>query len=187
MQPGNWTRQVNPNPVELGESCGFTVRGPSFDHHKEEDWVFARFWNRTEMFFWSKPGPLAGYQDAFRPLPTRVLRSAHLGLNAARHRATSGDYSGCWLESVGERPLWRGGLRASGGSPKIDWQLWYILFTLSVRQQNWRGVFRQTWRSREQVYPQLRALPKRRLVRYYPWVSHLTCVSHHQSAMWIVV
>jgi len=32
--------------------------------------VFGRFWNRTETFFRSKPGPLAGYLD---PLLTLVL------------------------------------------------------------------------------------------------------------------
>jgi len=26
-------------------------------------WVFGRFWNRTELNFSSKPGPLDGYQD----------------------------------------------------------------------------------------------------------------------------
>jgi hypothetical protein len=30
--------------------------------------VFGRFWNRTESFFRSKPGPLAGYPDPLLPL-----------------------------------------------------------------------------------------------------------------------
>jgi hypothetical protein len=32
------------------------------------DWVVGRFWNRTELFIWSKPGLLAGYPYPLQPL-----------------------------------------------------------------------------------------------------------------------
>ena len=120
-------------------------------------------------------------------VPTGVLRSAHLGSFAAAHVAASEEYCGSWLESAGECPSWWCALRASGGFSKIDCQLSYIQATLSCRQQNLRDVFCQTQRSREPVYTPVWAVPQPWLARYYPRVSLLTCVSHHQSAVWISV
>jgi len=37
-------------------------------------WVFGRFWNQTEPFFWSNHGPLAGYPE---PLLTLFATNHH--------------------------------------------------------------------------------------------------------------
>jgi len=84
-------------------------------------------------------------------VPSRVLRSALLGLFAADHPVASKEYCSSWLELAGERPLRWCALRASGGSWKIHCQLSYIQTTLSGRQQNSRDVFCRTWTSREHV------------------------------------
>jgi hypothetical protein len=48
------------------------------------------------------------------------------------------------FDDVGQRPLLRCALRASGGSSKIDCQLSDIQATLSCRQQNSKDAFRRT-------------------------------------------
>ena len=116
-----------------------------------------------------------------------VLCAAPLGLSAAANPAASEEYCGSWLESVGERPLRCCALRASGGSSTIDCQLSYIQATVSCRYQNSRGVFCETWRSREPVYPPLWAFPKCWLALHCPRMALLTLVSHHQSAVCISV
>jgi len=120
-------------------------------------------------------------------VPAGVLHSAPLGLFATAHLAASEEYCCSWSESAGEWPLRRFALRSSGRSSMIDCQLSYMQGTLSCHQQNSRDVFRRTWRSREPVYPPVWALSQPRLARYYPGVSLLTCVSHHQSAVCITV
>jgi len=47
--------------------------GPGLARQDAAGRVFGRFWNRTEPFFRSEPGPLAGYPD---PLLTLVQTSA---------------------------------------------------------------------------------------------------------------
>ena len=49
--------------------------------------VFGRFWNRTDLFLRSKPGPLAGYLD---PLLTLAKRAAELWARVKRGKAESG-------------------------------------------------------------------------------------------------
>jgi len=145
----------------------------SYHLHREHCNTSSQRWDCAER---SEAGVTAG-----------VLRSAPLGLFSASHPAASDEYCCSWLDSAGEWPSWCCALRASGGSSKINYQLSYIQATLSCRKQNSGDVFRQTWRSRDTVYPPLWVLPKRRLARYDLGVSLLTCVSHHQSAVCISV
>ena len=77
-------------------------------------------------------------------IPAEVHCSAPLGLFAAAHQATSEEYCGSSLESVGQRALGRYALRASGGSSMIDYQLSYIQATISCHQQNSTYVFCRT-------------------------------------------
>jgi len=43
-------------------------------------WVFGRFWNRTELFFRSGPGPLAGYTDPLLTLPVADAEAKDVGV-----------------------------------------------------------------------------------------------------------
>ena len=52
-----------------GKTRGLTGMGMGLAHQEAAGRVFGWVWNRTEPFFWSKPGPLAGYPD---PLLTLV-------------------------------------------------------------------------------------------------------------------
>jgi len=89
------------------------------------------------------------------------------------------EYCSSCLESAGERPWQCCGLRASGGSSKIDCQLSYIQATLSCRQQKSRDVFRRTWGSWEPGYRPLWAMAECRSARYYTQLSLHNCDSHH--------
>jgi len=120
-------------------------------------------------------------------VPAGVPCSAHLSLYAAAHQATSEDYCGSWAESAGGWPLRHHALWVSGGASMIDCQLSYKQATPSCQQQNVRDVFCRTWESRELVYPPLWALTKRRLARHHAWESILTCISHHQCGVCILV
>jgi hypothetical protein len=46
-----------------GETRGLTGTGPGLARQESAGRVFGRFWNRTDPFLQSKPGPLAGYPD----------------------------------------------------------------------------------------------------------------------------
>jgi len=46
-----------------GEMHGLTGTGPGLDHQEAACLVFGWVWKRTELFFRSEPGPLAGYPD----------------------------------------------------------------------------------------------------------------------------
>jgi len=50
-----------------------TGMGPSLACQEAAGQVFGRFWNRPELFFRSKPGPLAGYLDPLLTLVTGEL------------------------------------------------------------------------------------------------------------------
>ena len=55
-----------------GETRGLTGTGPGLARQESAGRVFGRFWNRTDPFLRSKPGPLAGYPDPLLTLPVRV-------------------------------------------------------------------------------------------------------------------
>jgi hypothetical protein len=46
-----------------GKTHSLTGTGPGLARQESAGRVFGRFWNRTDPFLWSKPGPLAGYLD----------------------------------------------------------------------------------------------------------------------------
>jgi hypothetical protein len=46
-----------------GETRWLTGTGPGLARQESAARVFGRFWNRTDLFLRSKPGPLAGYPD----------------------------------------------------------------------------------------------------------------------------
>jgi hypothetical protein len=52
-----------------GKTRGLTGTVTGLARQEAPGRVFARFWNRTEAFFRSKPGPLAGYPDPLLTLP----------------------------------------------------------------------------------------------------------------------
>jgi len=57
------------------KTLGLMGTSPGLAHQEAAGGVFGRFWNQTELFFWSKPAPLAGYPDPLLPLPlTLILR-----------------------------------------------------------------------------------------------------------------
>jgi len=120
-------------------------------------------------------------------VPAGGPRSAPLGLFTVGDQAGSEEHSGYWSESAGERPFQCCELRASVGSSKIDCQSSYIQATHSCRQQNLRDVFCRTWRIREGVYSPLWALTECRLAHHHPRISLITCASHHQSTVWMLV
>ena len=47
---------------------GLTGTCPGLARQDAAEKVFGWFWNRTELFFRFKPGPLAGYPDPFLTL-----------------------------------------------------------------------------------------------------------------------
>jgi len=57
-------RRLDPTGLaKPGETRGSPGMGPGLDRKQPAVCVFGRFWNRTELFFRSKPRPLADYPD----------------------------------------------------------------------------------------------------------------------------
>jgi len=56
-----------------GETCGLTEKGLRLARQDSVGRVFARAWNRTDLFLRSKPGPLVGYPDPLLTLPSPHL------------------------------------------------------------------------------------------------------------------
>ena len=64
MKPETQNRRLEPTGLpKPGEARGLTGTGPGLAHQESVGRVFGRFWNRTDPFLRSKPGPLAGYPD----------------------------------------------------------------------------------------------------------------------------
>jgi len=60
------------------ETHGLMGKWPGLDCQDTAGQVFGRFWNQIELFFRSKPGPLAGYPDWLLTLvPTSLYGSHH--------------------------------------------------------------------------------------------------------------
>jgi len=60
------TQNQRSEPTGLAEPSKthkLTGTGPGLAHQDPAGRVFGRFWNRTKLFFRSKPGPLVGYPD----------------------------------------------------------------------------------------------------------------------------
>jgi len=60
MQNRRLDPTVQTKPGETSESM---VTGPGLDSQEAVGQDVGQFWNRTESFFRSKPGPLAGFPD----------------------------------------------------------------------------------------------------------------------------
>jgi len=66
------TRNRRLEPTDLakpGETRRFIGMGVGLARQELEGRVSGRIWNRSDPFFWSKPGPLAGYPDLLLTLP----------------------------------------------------------------------------------------------------------------------
>jgi len=71
MKPETQNRRLEPTGLaQPGETRGLTGTGLGSARQESAGLVFGRFWNRTDPFLRSKPGPLAGYPD---PLLTLAL------------------------------------------------------------------------------------------------------------------
>jgi len=64
VKPETQNRRLEPTGLaKPGETHGLTGTGPGLACQESAGRVFGRFWNRTDPFLRSKPGPLAGYPD----------------------------------------------------------------------------------------------------------------------------
>jgi hypothetical protein len=64
VKPETQNRRLEPTGLaKPGETRGLTGTGPGLARQESAGRVFGRFWNRTDPFLRSKPGPLAGYPD----------------------------------------------------------------------------------------------------------------------------
>jgi len=64
VKPETQNRRLEPTGLaKPGETRGLTGTGPGLAREESAGRVFGRFWNRTDPFLRSKPGPLAGYPD----------------------------------------------------------------------------------------------------------------------------
>jgi hypothetical protein len=73
VKPETQNRRLEPTGLaKPGETCRLIGTGPGLARQESAGRVFGWFWNRTDPFLRSKPGPLAGYPD---PLLTLVRGS----------------------------------------------------------------------------------------------------------------
>ena len=73
MKPETQNRRLEPTGLaKPGETRGLTGTGPGLARQESAGRVFGWFWNRTDPFSRSKPGPLAGYPD-----PLLTLAKVH--------------------------------------------------------------------------------------------------------------
>jgi len=64
MKPETQNRRLEPTGLaKPGETRGLMGTGPGLARQESAGRVSGRFWNRTDPFLRSKPGPLAGYPD----------------------------------------------------------------------------------------------------------------------------
>jgi len=70
-QPEMQNRRLDPTGLaKPGETRGLMGMRPNLERQEAAGGVSGRFWNQTEQFFQTKPGPLAGYPDPFLSLNT---------------------------------------------------------------------------------------------------------------------
>ena len=69
--PETQNRRLEPTgPAKPDKTRGLTGTGPGLARQESVGRVLGRFWNQTDRFLRSKPGPLAGYPDPLLTLPT---------------------------------------------------------------------------------------------------------------------
>jgi len=103
-----------------GETRGSMGTGPGVDHQEAAGQVFGQFWNRTEQFFRSKPGPLAGHLDLLLTLcATSIGSESYLIIEKLLHSLHM------WCDTLESRSHFRataaaaeGALRAHAVTPK---------------------------------------------------------------------
>jgi len=105
VKPETQNRRLEPTGLaKPGETRGLTGTGPGLARQESAGRVFGQFWNWTDPFLWSKPGPLAGYPD---PLLTLFTPQAFKALLQYIHgqllhnTASAGNAA-----SDGDRSMW---------------------------------------------------------------------------------
>ena len=74
MKPKTQNRRLEPTGLaKPGETRGLTGTGLGLARQQSAGRVFGRVWKQTDLFLWSKPGPLAGYPDPLLTLVTTSL------------------------------------------------------------------------------------------------------------------
>jgi len=69
VKPETQNRRLEPTGLaKPAKSRGLTGMGQCFTRQESAGQVFGRFWNWTDPFLQSKPGPLAGYPDTLLTL-----------------------------------------------------------------------------------------------------------------------
>jgi len=73
VKPETQNRRLEPTGLaKPSKTHGLTGTGPGLARQESAGRVFGRFWNRTDPFLRSKPGPLAGYPDPLLTLDRSV-------------------------------------------------------------------------------------------------------------------
>jgi hypothetical protein len=81
VKPETQNRRLEPTGLaKPRETRGLMGTGPGLARQESAGRVFARFWNRTNPFLRSKPGPLAGYPD---PLLTLSMSALNLDFQSS--------------------------------------------------------------------------------------------------------
>jgi hypothetical protein len=84
VKPETQNRRLEPTGLaEAGETRGLTGTGPGLAHQESAGRVFGRFWNQTDPFLRSKPGPLAGYPVPLLTLSMMMTRELRRCMTAA--------------------------------------------------------------------------------------------------------
>jgi hypothetical protein len=84
VKPKMQNRRLEPTDLaKPGKTRGLTGTGPGLARQASAGRAFGRFWNRTDTFLRSKPGPLAGYPDPLLTLAwiENLLTVLYLHLN----------------------------------------------------------------------------------------------------------
>jgi len=88
MKPETQNRRLEPTGLtNPGETRGLAGTGQGLARQESAGRFFGRFWNRTDPFLRSKPGPLAGYPD---PLLTLLGRISTNSKRDDQHRLQTG-------------------------------------------------------------------------------------------------
>jgi hypothetical protein len=75
VKPETQNRRLEPTGLaKPDETRGLTGTGPALARQESAGRVFGRFWNRTDPFLRSKPGPLASYPDPLLTLGILLVR-----------------------------------------------------------------------------------------------------------------
>jgi len=80
MKPETQNRRLEPTGLaKHGKTRWLTGTGPGLARQESAGRVSGRFWNRTDPYLQSKPGPLAGYPDPLLTLIVTIVLCVHWG------------------------------------------------------------------------------------------------------------